>query len=198
MKLNKAKLYSALQMSYAWDQASFELVDWQPGKSLDRDEFRMPDVDGDHASLAITRSTPWAEDEVVLATLWFKKRTANKGKFGLYMKLDPTAPVAYLEKTEEPVGVRLTGTRSVIEGLRNHPNPFTSMTTVYFNSVKNEDAQFTVYDVSGKIVYSKEIQLVSGENEFIVTKAELKGAGIYHYQIKSALQYSTNRMIIVE
>ena len=55
-----------------------------------------------------------------------------------------------------------------------------------------------MFDVSGRIVMSREISLVKGENEFIVSKTELREQGIYTYEIESNFQYSTNRMIIVD
>lgn len=82
--------------------------------------------------------------------------------------------------------------------VQNRPNPFTDMTTILMDSQREEPATLRIYDLQGKLVLTRAINLEHGENEFVVRKSELKLSGIYMYEIESDFQYSTNRMIIVD
>ena len=82
--------------------------------------------------------------------------------------------------------------------VQNRPNPFTDMTTILMDSQREEPATLRIYDLQGKLVLTRAINLEQGENEFVVRKSELKLSGIYMYEIESDFQYSTNRMIIVD
>jgi hypothetical protein len=84
------------------------------------------------------------------------------------------------------------------ERIVNHPNPFKDKTNIVFASKKEESAYLNVSDMSGRVVYSKKVQLITGENEFIIKKSDIGGAGVYVYEVKSPFQHSTNRMIIVD
>ncbi len=72
------------------------------------------------------------------------------------------------------------------------------MTSVFMQSTRDEKGILRVFDLNGRIVFTREVSLSKGENEFVVSKTELREPGIYTYEIESNFQYSTNRMIIVD
>jgi hypothetical protein len=72
------------------------------------------------------------------------------------------------------------------------------MTTILMTSQRDEMATLRVFDAGGKLILTREVMLVKGENEFAVRRSELKMSGIFMYEIESDFQYSTNRMIIVD
>ena len=107
-------------------------------------------------------------------------------------------PVAITSDNEEEVNLSIKSRSKSEVMIENRPNPFASMTTLYVESGYDEPATIRVFDINGKMVYSRDVQLMTGANEFVVRKSELGSAGIMMYEIESKLQYSTNRMIIVE
>lgn len=81
--------------------------------------------------------------------------------------------------------------------IHNRPNPFKDQTSILFHSIREEDAVIHFFDLDGKNVMKRNVHLSEGDNEFVVHASELTGSGMYIYEIKSDIQYSTNRMIIV-
>jgi len=130
--------------------------------------------------------------------MWVKSNSAQPYPFQLFMKLAPTTPVAYETQSEDELNIQFAENNQVTSLLQNRPNPFRDMTTVFMQSSREEKAVLRIFDLNGKLVHSRNVQLGIGENEFVVRKSELNNAGIYWYEIESNFQYSTNRMIIVD
>jgi hypothetical protein len=82
--------------------------------------------------------------------------------------------------------------------MENRPNPFRDLTIITLDSDREEKADLRIYDLNGKLIHTRNIQVYRGTNEFIVQRGDLKLPGMYVYEIESSFQYSTNRMIIVE
>ena len=196
--LPDAAKYEALQFSFNWDQAGYTLLDWKPGQNLTRDDIRMPQQVGENASLAAYSVEEWGNQKVPLFTIWVQQNANAGSAFQLFLNPKPTQPIAYKRNSEEALPIQLKAMTAPSSQVYNRPNPFRDMTSVFMQSTREERGILRVFDVSGRIVMSREISLVKGENEFIVSKTELREQGIYTYEIESNFQYSTNRMIIVD
>lgn len=197
--LDDAVQYNALQFSFTWDQNGYKVLDWNPGESLTRDEVRMPEQAGENASLATFSIDGWQGKKMPLLTLWVEQTPAAMGyPFQLYLNPEPTQPLAFVNGSEEAFAVRLIDNKPTASMVQNRPNPFTDMTTILMDSQREEPATLRIYDLQGKLVLTRSINLEQGANEFVVRKSELKLSGIYMYEIESDFQYSTNRMIIVD
>jgi Secretion system C-terminal sorting domain len=190
--------YNAIQFSLDWDQNSFELVDWNPGEGFSREDFRMPAHNGENASVSTYSLEGWADQKVPLLSLWVKAKSGQGYPFQLFLSPTPTPPIAYAEDEEEGFVIQLKAGASSVSKAYNRPNPFRDMTTIFMESNRQEKAVLRVFDLNGRTVFVRDVNLVVGENEFIVNKTQLREAGIYVYEIESNFQYSTNRMIIVD
>jgi len=196
--LSDADDYEALQFSFNWDQAGYTLLDWKPGENLTRDDVRMPSQPGDNASLSAYTLDGWAAGKSPLLTVWVKQNVNAGAAFQLFLNTKPTQPVAYKRNSEESLTIQVKALTAPVTQVYNRPNPFRDMTSVFMQSSREEKGILRVFDLSGRIVMSREVTLIKGENEFIVSKTELREPGIYTYEIESNFQYSTNRMIIVD
>ena len=136
--------------------------------------------------------------DYTLATLWVKQKPGGSIPFKLFLKPQPTSPVAYLSGGEEPIRIQLSQVSESDSRIHNRPNPFKDMTTILYQSNRQEDAVLNFFDLNGRLVLKREVRLIIGENEFVVHQAELMGPGMYTYEINSVYQHSTNRMIIVD
>ena len=78
--------------------------------------------------------------------------------------------------------------------LQSVPNPSNGNTIIKFNTPKSENISFNITDMFGKIIYSKEIESISGLNTININ--EDLSAGIYTYSIKNDEKMLSKRMVI--
>ena len=197
--LTDAQAYEAIQFSFNWDQSGFSILDWKMGEALSPDDIRMPLQIGENASVAAYTIEGWGSNEKApLLTLWVKETGKAGYPFQLFLNPNPTPPVAYKKDSEEPISIQLKTLTTATSQVYNRPNPFRDMTSVFMQSSSEEKAILRVFDLNGRVVLTRDVHLVKGENEFVLSKTELRATGIYTYEIESNFQYSTNRMIIVD
>ncbi len=196
--LEDATSFQALQFSFDWDQTGFKLIDWAPGELFTSDDFRLPARAGENASVAVFDHQGWAQDKITLLTLWVEDVAKSGYPFTMFLQPAPAQPVAYVLHEEDPVAVQLRSITREARKIFNRPNPFKELTSILYNSSREEDAILRIFHINGKLMMTRKVKLMAGENEFIVTKTELREPGMYMYEIESNFQYSTNRMIIVD
>ena len=78
--------------------------------------------------------------------------------------------------------------------LQNVPNPSNGNTIINFNTPNSENISFNITDMFGKIIYSKDIESISGLNTININ--EKLSTGIYTYSIKNDEKLLSKRMII--
>lgn len=81
---------------------------------------------------------------------------------------------------------------------QNEPNPFSANTVIGFVMGEAADATFTVYDVTGKVIITKNGNYAKGYNTITLSKSELGATGVLHYQISSGDFTATKKMIVIE
>ncbi|MEO6133152.1 MAG: T9SS type A sorting domain-containing protein [Saprospiraceae bacterium] len=197
MSLVDAEQYNAIQFSFDWDEIGYQLLDWHPGQNLSAEDIRIPEYPGQNASVLSYTTGNWGSGMMPILTMWVKQKSSNVLPFKLFLRVDPTAPLAYMSGQEKPIQLQISGVKTNNLQINNRPNPFKDQTSIFFMSIRQEDAVVRFFDLNGRIVFQRNVQLMEGENEFVIHASELEGAGMYTYEIKSELQHSTNRMIIV-
>jgi len=78
---------------------------------------------------------------------------------------------------------------------QNMPNPFSKSTKIKFTSPSAETYHFSIYNVIGELIYSKNINAEIGENTIEISAAELY-SGIYIYKLSNGKETITKRMIV--
>lgn len=86
---------------------------------------------------------------------------------------------------------------SYINTLDIMPNPLNSEAIVKFNSTKTGKVIESITNLVGQEVYSKELQLVLGQNQHTITKGNLS-AGIYVYSITDGQSVYSKKLVITE
>ncbi|HCA82737.1 MAG TPA: hypothetical protein DEP18_03050 [Flavobacteriales bacterium] len=100
------------------------------------------------------------------------------------MNFDPTIGV---EENESVGGLTV---------MQNVPNPFTGETMINFSLENAAQVGFEVYDISGKMVYTKNLGVLgAGSNSFRFDGAQLS-AGVYYYTVSTPNGKVTKKMII--
>ena len=82
-----------------------------------------------------------------------------------------------------------------IEELIASPNPFSTSTTISFNSNSNQNIFISVKNILGKIVFYKKIEATEGLNTFPFNRDELK-SGMYIYAIQTNNEFISKRFVI--
>ncbi|MCC6461215.1 MAG: T9SS type A sorting domain-containing protein [Saprospiraceae bacterium] len=89
-----------------------------------------------------------------------------------------------------------TSTRDVPElsGLKAFPNPASSELTLAFSSLKGQDAELRLSNVSGQVVRTQTVSAIAGPNALRVPVQDLT-PGLYLLQLRSAGQVQTVKVV---
>jgi subtilisin-like proprotein convertase family protein len=85
------------------------------------------------------------------------------------------------------------------ELFQNQPNPFKSETLIGFNLPEATEATLKIFDVSGKVLKVFKGDYAQGTNYLTIDRSELGAtAGVLYYQLETADNSATKKMIIIE
>jgi len=78
---------------------------------------------------------------------------------------------------------------------QNQPNPFISKTFVGFNLPEAAAATLTVYDETGRLVFTQKGDFAKGYNAISLDRALLNTTGVLYYTLETATDAATRKMI---
>jgi len=81
---------------------------------------------------------------------------------------------------------------------QNEPNPFDDITRVTFSLSQRQNVSLTIFDATGKVLFSKIDEFGKGLNEFIIQAEELDADGMLLYRVESGSSSVTKKMIMVK
>lgn len=185
---------SGLQMSIDIGSDFIELMDVDAGR------FHL-----DERNVSLTNSSlriAWAADQdvdvrkgEVLFTLYFDgAETWNP------VMVDYPLLSEIYDATLEGFALQAERTKEVedITVHQNQPNPFDQNTQIGIESPGYLDAEFKVYDASGRTFIQKSVELNPGVNVIEVDHNQLSGTGVYYYQVSTHYGTITKKMVLVE
>jgi len=87
--------------------------------------------------------------------------------------------------------------------LRNYPNPFNPVTSIYFNLVKSEEVHLEVYDMKGKKIKTLLNSVIDAGEHLVIWNGDhddgsQAASGIYLYKLRSGRASSTKKMILMK
>jgi len=83
------------------------------------------------------------------------------------------------------------------ELIQNAPNPTKGFTNISFNLPEAAEATLTLTNAEGRVVRTLSGSFAKGFNTITLQRAELE-AGILFYQLNTATNSATKKMIVVE
>ncbi|MBK8557076.1 MAG: hypothetical protein IPL65_15470 [Lewinellaceae bacterium] len=118
-----------------------------------------------------------------------------------------TPVAAYLEDAqgnilEKPVTLRFHhGDQQAtvelgFELYQNIPNPFSQSTAVGFYLPEAADADFTVLDATGRLLYHQQGFFPKGYNRIVINRDELPAAGLFFYHLATPDAHASKMMRI--
>lgn len=102
---------------------------------------------------------------------------------------------ADIMKVEWMTGSRTSNENFVLQ--QNTPNPFKANTVIGFELPSDMAASITVYDVTGKVINSTNVQGLKGLNTFTLDQNSLP-AGVLYYSLKAGSFQATKKMVVIE
>jgi len=80
---------------------------------------------------------------------------------------------------------------------QNYPNPFNPSTTIGFSLKQPGNVDFTVYDITGRVIFRKSATFNAGTHQ-IQFNAEGLSSGVYFYHLQSDNFISTKKMLLLK
>jgi hypothetical protein len=135
-------------------------------------------------------------------TVTFKAAKAGKISEMLSVSSRITKAEAYtVSGDRQEVALRFNnGGVSTIAGVgfelyQNQPNPFVGKTFIGFHLPAAATATLTVYDESGRVVFTQKGDFAKGYNSIAVERALLNTSGLLYYKLETATDMATKKMI---
>ena len=142
------------------------------------------------------------EEGEVLYTVTFRAKANTQLSQALTVNSRVTKAEAY-DGAEELLDVSFRFDGSLVAGgefalYQNEPNPFRDITIIGFNLPETTKATLKVFDVTGKVVKVVTGEFAKGYNTINLTRADIRGNGMLYYQLETATDSATKRMILVD
>ncbi len=140
-------------------------------------------------------------DDAVLFSLVFKAKSAASLGNLLRISSDYTTAEAYFESGELlDVELKFYATPLIPHpsSLVPKPNPFSDLTVLGFTLAEPQDAILTIFDPAGKAVRRYTGSFPAGYNELNVRGEDLPGNGTYLWQLKTAGEVKTGKMVLMD
>jgi hypothetical protein len=141
--------------------------------------------------------------DAVLFSLTFKAKQAAQLSNVLSIGSSLTPAEAY-SKDADLMDVNIQFSNgTVVSGAafdlyQNEPNPFTSVTTIGFNLPEAGNAKLTIFDAAGKVLKVVDRNFAKGYNAISLNRNELSASGVIYYELSTATESATKKMIIIE
>jgi hypothetical protein len=81
---------------------------------------------------------------------------------------------------------------------QNEPNPFKGSTVIGYDLPASGNVTLTVFDVTGKVIYTTEQASVKGYNTIAVSSKNLPAVGVLYYRLDANEYTATKKMVIIE
>ncbi len=87
------------------------------------------------------------------------------------------------------------GDISVQTGLHIYPNPATSEINIVYEAVENGRLELGIYDLTGRIIHKKNLEIQSGNNTFSITNLNLM-PGVYMVRLSNGTVFALQKLIV--
>lgn len=197
----------AYQTTIQFETDALSLVDaWSNDNlsNLTEDNFGFSFVDDGAVTTVWYNATEESiEDETALFTLKFKAMEHISSLTNLIRLASTHTEHFALDKKSNIIGFNIefgqeNETYPDIVLYQNTPNPFNAETVIAFDLPEAGQASLSILDLNGKVVFYREGHFNKGYNQVNVHRDELVGQSILMYQVQTAQQTATKKMILID
>jgi hypothetical protein len=191
-----------MQWTLDFDKNALEFIEIQADRYLENTDFGLSLLPLGAINHSFVNQTGTKLDkESLLFSLTF---TAQKdGQLSDWLNIGSThlKSEAYLSRTEfAEVILDFNNTYELDSQdatilFQNSPNPFTHGTEIAFYLPQSQSATLTIFDATGKELWSANSEYAAGRNTLQITENQLNATGILYYRIETGDEVLTRKMI---
>ena len=202
------------------NQEALDLLGMQFTLGFDKEKIELIDISGE-ALLNANNFGQRLLPEGVLTASWNEAEPTDldvgEPVFSLHFRANHTAwlseliqlntqhtPTEAYRADEAMLDIQLAFTseeRIMEQGFRlyqNQPNPFRQETLISFWLPKAGEASLQIYDISGKLIWSRTDYYEQGYQEHYLNRTDLNTNGVLYYQLKTDQHTAVKKMTIIE
>jgi len=136
------------------------------------------------------------DDEIFEIVYRAKTSFKNENLFELTSKV--TQAEAYRGYNEE-VNFSISESIEELAAILNvSPNPWTDYATVYFKMAKAGKGRWEMYDVNGRLIYTKSENYAQGDQTLIVKRTDINVSGIVYIKLITDDTIAEYKMMVIE
>ena len=202
----KTENLSGYQFTIQIDPTKVEFVDMIAGVcNLNKDNLGLTQMDNGFITVS------WNAFESVqvkssdkLFTIVLKALSTSTLSQSIHMNSAITTAEAYDQNLiEKDIRLSFRSDNGIISDngivlYQNNPNPFSDNTVIGFEVPKAAKATLSIYDLTGKVLFVKEVNTVKGYNSVRVNNSQLGVTGILFYQLDAEGYSATRRMLVIQ
>ncbi len=204
VRASDLKEIAGLQLTFRFDPTLLELTDVSSGVlSIKDGNLGLYNVRNGYMTLSWNTMDGQAIDiseDKVLFSLIFKTKAHVKLSEALKLSSDITPAEAFGVSEDMNLRLRYKLSETTAERFilyQNIPNPFEHSTRIGFELPEATDAVLTIFDMTGKALYTKAISGEKGYNEVNVKSSELNTEGVLYYQLGTKSHTATKKMVVL-
>ncbi|MBK9107382.1 MAG: hypothetical protein IPM92_03120 [Saprospiraceae bacterium] len=108
----------------------------------------------------------------------------------------------YIHETAFPISLKWLNAEIVqptsLMYAKLQPNPFADQALLLFEMPEAGEVEFKVYNLAGKLIYSKQMDATKGNNKLNIRKTDISSTGLMYFVISSAYGNVSEKMLILE
>jgi hypothetical protein len=175
-----------------------EVVDVKPGEGMNMDNFGVFDD-------AITTSFDGKQIGAFSVTFRAKADGHLSSMIGVSSRITKAQAYPTAQQSNSPtaldVALRFNGNTIAGVGFelyQNTPNPWEDRTTIGFHLPEATSVTLTIFDETGRTLYTQKGDFAKGYNAFTLKRTQLDASGVLYYKVETATGAGTMKMIQTE
>jgi len=203
-KASDFKEVAGFQFTLDFSDDHMKLVDYQGSKleSMSSSNFGFTKAKDGKISVSWNEYLPvnLADDET-LFQLSFE--AVQDGKLSELVSINSSmiAQEAYQAELRKDVELKFGNSdlaQNEFRLLQNRPNPFKQETIIGFQLPELTETTLTVYDISGRILFTQKKPYEAGIHQVSLDASDLGSTGVLYYQLSTPVHTDTKKMIILK
>ena len=194
------------QFTLNFDQSTVEVIELQAADliNFDHNNYGLSKLNNGAITVSWNHENivDLKPDEVVFSLILEANRNARLSDL-LSISSEYTKAEAYQSGEVMNVNLVFNDQETTVQTekfrlFQNQPNPFKEATSIGFYLPEGGAVSLKIFDVSGRLIHLTEGDYSKGYNNINVDRADLPDSGIFYYQVETARDTKSKKMILID